>query len=81
MGVGIFPQKVKKFRLGRTDEVEGDVYTRAEKCPEKTLRLSFIFSSDLRPSTESFQLMPPFMKIYDEKKSQSTRYKRDCTVD
>lgn len=45
----------------------------------KHLGYTLVFSNDLRPM-ESFQLTPPFMKIYDEK-SQSTQYKRDCAVD
>lgn len=39
------------------------------------------FKNDLRSSTASFQLNPPFVMIYDEKKSQSTDYKGDCAVD
>ena len=80
-GVGILPQKVKKFRLGRTDEVEGMCIPELGSVLKKHLGYILIFSNDLRSSTESFQLTPPFMKIYDEKESQSTHYKRDCTVD
>ena len=36
--------------------------------------------NDLRLSIESFQLHPPFMMMYDEKKSQSTHCKEDVLL-
>ena len=60
--------------------MEEEEYSRAEGCLEKTLWLYPCLSNDLRLSTESFQLPPPFMMMYDEKKSQSARCKEDVLL-
>ena len=75
--------KVKTFRLGRVSEVEEEEYSRTEGCLGKILWLYPCLSNDLRLSTESFQLHPPFMMMYDEKKSQSKKstLQRGCADD
>lgn len=51
---------------------------KGKRTPE---RRAALFSNDRRLSTESFQLNPHFMMMYDENKSQITDDKGDCAVD
>ena len=69
---------MSKHLDGRVSEVEEEEYSRTEGCLEKTLWLYPCLGNGLRLSTESFQLHPPFMMMYDEKRAKVHTAKRMC---